>query len=602
MTETIFSGVAIVLVFGVLAQWLGWRLGLPSILLLLAAGIVAGPIEGFLNPEALRGEWLLAFASISVALILYEGGLTLRFSELRGAGGVVRNLVTVGALLTWAIAGLAAHWIFGLSAALATLLGAVLVVTGPTVIGPLLRQIRPTGSAGTILKWEGIVIDPVGALLAVLVFGVVTVPEAEDATVEIAKGLARTVFSCVLGAGAAGGLVLMLKRHWVPEFLQNAVSLMLVVASFVFCNEFVQHESGFFAVTIMGIVLANQKAVDVRHIVEFKENLRVLLISTLFILLAARLKIRDLQEVWLPAIAFIAVLVLVARPLAILVSTWRSPLKRNERIFLAWMAPRGIVAAAVASVFALRFEDIEGFEQARLLVPITFATIIGTVAIYGLTAGLVARRLGVAEPDPQGVLIVGANVWARALAATLKDKGFRVLLVDSNRDHTAAARMAGLPTYSGSILAEYALDEIDLGGLGRLLAATPNDWVNILTVQRFERIFGKQNCYQTPPAIPGKGKQPEHKHLHGRWLFGDALNADELDARVGGGATVKATPLTDEFDYEQFQLLYGETAVAMMTILESGKLRVATADSAIVPKAGQTLISLVAEPGDGSGA
>jgi hypothetical protein len=397
-----------------------------------------------------------------------------------------------------------------------------------------------------------------------------------------------------LGLLAAGLLTFLLHRYWIPDFLQNPVSLMLVVAVFTGAN-LLQPESGLLAATVMGIALANQKRADVKHIVEFKESLRVLLISALFIMLSARLEPSRLVGVATKALPFLAVLLLVGRPLAAFLSTLKSRLKRNERLFLAWMAPRGIVAAAVSSVFQLRLEEA-GYADARLLVPITFVVIIGTVVVYGLTSPFVAHRLGIAEPDPQGVLLVGAQPWARALGGVLREKGFAVVLVDSNRVNTAAARMAGLTTHTGSVLAEKAIDEINLGGIGRLLAVTPNDWVNALAVQRFARVFGRAQCYQLPPRAEPQGKQTLHKHLQGRWLFGPEITHDTLERQLAAGAVVKATPLTDSFDFAAFRSFYGETAVPLLLMTEAGGLKVVTATDPPTPQPGQTLISLVHDP------
>jgi len=599
MSESVLVSLAVIVVFGGAAQWLAWRLGLPSILLLLVAGFVAGPATGLVDPDGLLGDLLLPVVSLSVALILYEGGLTLKLSELGQIGAVLRNLVTVGLAVTWVVSALAARLLFDMDWSLCVLLGAILTVTGPTVIVPLLRHIRPTGPVGAVLKWEGIVIDPIGALLAVLVFEALAMGGAREATAQVVLAVLKTaVVGGGLGLLAAAMLTMLLRRYWVPDFLQNAISLMFVVAVFTASNA-VQHEAGLFAVTVMGIALANQKAADVRHIVEFKENLRLLLISALFIVLAARLEVADLARVAGTGAAFVAVLVVVCRPLTVLVSTLRSRLKGRERVFLACMAPRGIVAAAVSSVFALRLEEI-GVAQARLLVPVTFLVIVGTVLVYGLFSPTAARLLGVAVPNPQGVLLLGAQPWVRSLAETLQGKGFRVLLVDSNRDHTAAARMAGLPTYTGSILADYALDEMDLGGIGRLLALTPNEWVNALAVQRFASILGRSECYQLPPETAGEKRSP-HQHLHGRWLFGERLNHSVLEECYFRGARFKATRLTESFTYADFRRLYGEEAVPVFRIRKEGRLSVMTATNPPNPEPGDTLVALVREPAEQTG-
>lgn len=591
MPSSLLPLLAGIIVLGVSAQWLAWRVGLPAILLLLLFGIVVGPVTGKFDPDAVFGELLLPIVSLSVALILYEGGLTLRMSELRRVGAVVRNLVSVGALVTWAIASVAAHFVLNLNVSMSVLLGAVLIVTGPTVISPLLRHIRPTGAVGPVLKWEGIVIDPIGALLAVLVFEAIVIGEAKEATMHVALGVAKTILiGGGLGLAAAAVFTIASYRHWIADHLENAVSFMLVVIVFCASNHF-QHESGLLAVIVMGFALANQKWVGVEHLLEFKENLRVLLISSLFIVLAARVDLADLTRLAPRGLLFVGVLVLIARPLGVFLATTKSNLNRNERLFLAWMAPRGIVAAAVASVFAIRLEEL-GYAPAGTLVSITMFTIVVTVAVYGLTAPFVARRLGLAESNPQGLLFVGADAWVRELAAVLQREGFRVLIVDSNRDHTYAARMAEVPTYTGSILAEHTLDEIELGGIGRLLTVTPNDWVNVLAVRRFERIFGKANCYQLSPQQDATGKK-RHKYLHGRWLFDESLTHAALHRHMAEGFTVKATLLSDDFDYAALLAQHNDSVVPLFIINEHRNLEVITPESGDPLRPGQTVISLV---------
>lgn len=612
MPESLLIELAGIIVLGAAAQWIAWRVGLPSILLLLVFGIVTGPVMKWIRPADLFGDLLFPVVSISVALILYEGGLSLKLSEFRKVGAVVRNLVTLGALATGLITAGAAHLVLGLDWGLSALLGAILVVTGPTVIGPLLRQIRPTGAVGPILKWEGIVIDPIGALLAVLIFEIVS-GEAHGAAGHVVTGVLYTI---VVGGGigVAAGLLLMvmIERYWVADHLQNAVSLMLVVVAFAAANH-VQDESGLLAVTVMGFVLANQRRADIENIIEFKENLRVLLISALFIILAARLELDQIRAVAGRGLLFVLILVVVARPLCVFVSTWRSSLTWAQRCFLGWMAPRGIVAAAVASVFAIRLQEIFRDKQARLLangepipswlqagitgaeqlVPVTFIVIIASVALYGLTATLVARRLGVAESNPQGILFAGAHAWVREVAGLLQREGFRVLLVDSNRDNANAARMAGLPIRGGSILSERTLEDLDFGGIGRLFAVTPNNWVNVLAVQHFDGIFGRAGCYR---LSPGPTADRDERKAHGpknRTLFGDTITHGQLEGRVAGGFKAKATRISEEFNLDDYREEHGNSAIPLFVIDDRRRLAIVTAGSDLQPGPGQTLVSLV---------
>jgi NhaP-type Na+/H+ or K+/H+ antiporter len=393
--ERILIALAGILVLGVAILWLAWRIRLPAVLLLLAGGFLAGPVAGIVDPEWLLGDLLLPIVSLSVGLILFEGGLNLRVRDLRETWRSLLGLLTVGVVVTWAGATLAAWWLLGVPISVALVLGSILVVTGPTVIGPLLREIRPSGRVGAVAKWEGIVIDPAGATLAVLVFEVIGATResaAGSATMNALIGLVTTALvGLVVGLIASGLLVLALKRFWIPDYLQNSVTLMFVVAAFAVANT-LHHEAGLLAVTILGIALANQRQVPVQGIVEFKESLTILLISTLFILLSSRISLNSLTAVGWRGIAFALVLVLIVRPCSVWLSTIGSGLSVAERCFLAWFAPRGIVAAAVSSVFALRLG-----QSGTVLAPATLIVIFVTVTIYGLTAGPLARWLGLAR-------------------------------------------------------------------------------------------------------------------------------------------------------------------------------------------------------------
>ncbi len=655
-TEHLTRGLACIVLLGVTAQWLATILKIPSILLLLIFGFLAGPVSGILDPREILGNLVLPFVSISVALILYEGGLSLRIKELRQIGGVVRNLVTVGALITWLTATLAAMLCLGLHWKLSLLFGAILVVTGPTVIVPLLRHVRPTGQTGSILRWESIVIDSVGAILAVLTLEAIRQAHGGG---EAVLGFCKAfLYGGGIGLGGAGLLYLILKNYLIPDYLQNAVSLMLVIAIFSISN-LAESESGLIAVTIMGIALANQQSIAVKHIIEFKENLQVLLISSLFIILAAGLDVEQLRSVFNPSmeqsseasqklleslhlnpgdldesfvnslpfaqgnvhlwtlLVFLVILVVLSRPLSVFISTLGSELSWRERVFLGFTAPRGIVAAAVSSVFAVRLaqesrerlarinpleseESRELFEelfllssQAELLVPLTFITIVATVTFYGLGSPLLARWLKVAQPNPQGALIVGAHPLARGIAKALQNENARVLLADTNWANWQEARMEGLPIIYGNIITEYSLEELELGGVGRVLAMTNNDEVNSLSALHFSDVFGRANVYQFTPANLEKIKETVPKHLRGRYLFGDEITFEYLRQRWDRGARIKTTLLTDEFDFESYKNHHGDSAVPLFLIEENGKIDVLTTDMKSIPEAGKKVIGLV---------
>ncbi len=593
MSEEIIIWLAVILMLGISAQWLAWFIRVPSILVLLVCGIVAGPVTGLIDPDAIFGETLFPLVSLSVAIILFEGGLSLKLDELRGQGAVVNRLVLTGTLVTWLLGAASAYIILGFTLPLALLLGAILVVTGPTVIIPLLRQIRPKKKVSCVLRWEAIVTDPMGAVFAVLVYEAIVAGRFHQVHGLAAYGILKTLLAGG-GTGIAAGviLVILLKRYLIPDFLQNAVTLLVLFGAYTLSN-LIQPESGLLAVTLMGAYLSNQRDVNIRHIVEFKENLRVLLISGLFIILAARLKVAGLSHFALEGLLFTAVMIFVVRPAAVLVSTLGSGLKWRERAFVALVAPRGIVAAAVASVFAMRL-DRAGVEQAAMLLPVTFYVIILTVVFYGLGAGFFARVLGVAMAKPSGFLIIGASSWAMEIGVVLKEIGFKVVLVDTNRSSVMAARMKGLAAYYGSGLSESVLKEIDMEGIGRLLAMTPNNETNSLAILHFKHIFDSSELYQLAPGrdVEKAAGKTISSHLHGRFLFGKDCDYWSISRRFARGASVKKTKLTAEFGYEDFILRY-PSAIVLFLISETGELSVFTKGATPHAGQGQTLISIV---------
>ncbi len=596
MSENILFELGGIVILGILSQWIAWRLRFPSIFLLLVVGFVAGPITGLINPDSLMGDMLLPFVSISVAVILFEGGLTLDIRELREIGGVVLGLIIVGVIVTWVIGAAAGFYILDLNLEVSILLAAILVVTGPTVIGPLLRHIQPSGKVSDILKWEGIVIDPVGALLAVLVFEGIIAGGVQGATTSVLLSLGKTIlFGGLSGIAFATLLVLFLKKFWIPDYLQESMTLTLVIASYLVAD-FFQHESGLFATTLMGIAVANQKYVSVKHILEFKENLRVLIISILFIVLAGRLQLEVFNNISLQSLVFLGVLVLIARPVAVFLSTIGSKLSTKEKVFLSWLAPRGIVAAAVSSLFALRMQEME-MEQAGLLVPLTFIVIVGTVAIYGLTAAPVARGLKLSQSNPQGILFLGARPVVRSLALAIQANGFNTVLVDRNRTDISHAHMDNLQAVYGNMLSEHVIEEIPFQGIGKLMAFTPNNEANSLALFHFDEVFSREEQYQLCSAEDSEELSSKElpNHLKGRILFGDDLDLGYLERLFYSGWTVKTTKLSEEFDFGAFKKYYKDNVIPMFLITKDRRLLVKTTDTKFDPKPGQTIIALIKE-------
>lgn len=590
-SDQLMRMLAAIIVLGVGGQWLAWRLRIPAILLLLSIGCLAGSISGFINPDEMFGELLQPIVSLSVGLILFEGGLNLRLRELKATWRSLLGLLTIGVLVTWCGASLAAYWILGIPASVSMVLGAVLTVTGPTVIGPLLREIRPAGKVGTIAKWEGIAIDPVGATLAVLVFEAISsirAAEYSSATINAVQGFASTaVVGLSVGLIAARFLVESFRRFWIPDYLQNPMTLLYVVASFAGA-ELMHHEAGLVAVTVMGVLLANQKHVDVHRIIEFKESLTILLIAALFIVLAARVPLSDVQQLGWRGVAFAATLIVIVRPVSVWLATIGSGLSQRERLFLSWFAPRGIVAAAVSSVFALRMG-----ESGAIIAPATLIVIMMTVAVYGLTAAPLARKLGLSSSDPQGLLIAGANQTARAVAKVISKEGIRVVLVDTRYQRVAKAREAGLPVCFASILSEYVMDAVDFSGLGRFLAMTSNDQINTLAAARFRELFGAKNVLQLSRGEASLRMETTWQdRLAGRTLFNPRLTYEFIDTALDQGAVIKATRFSDVFTLETFRSHYGDR-VHPLFLIDGSRIQVLAADSKINPRAGQLVVSLI---------
>ncbi len=591
MTDTSIATIAAIGVVGGLCQWLAWRMRLPAILFLLLAGIVAGPIGGWLDPDALLGDLLFPFVSLAVSVILFEGSLTLKFSEIRGIETVVRRFVTTGAVVTWAIVTVATQWITGISWGLATLFGAVMVVTGPTVIVPMLRTVRPTMHIANVLRWEGIVIDPIGALLAVLVYEFLI----SSGTAGGAVGATLLVFFKLITVGSLTGIGVgylvgeALRRDWLPHYMFNVATLAAVMGAFALSNA-LSHESGLLAVTVMGIYLANRKGVPVEEILSFKESLSLLLITALFILLAARLDLNLLLGLGWAAVQIFLVVQFVARPINVLVSTRGSTLSWRERGLLAWIAPRGIVAAAVIALFSLQLEQ-KGYAEAVLLVPLTFVIIIGTVVLQSLTAGPLARLLKVAEPGSGGFLIVGANPLARAIAKALSDNDVSVRLTDMLWDNVSRARMAGLQTYYGNPLSEHAEVYLNTAGLGRVLAMTADEHLNELACTRFKGDFGPKRVFALRVGAREKGRKAVS--LAGLEAFGEGINFVELSRRLARGAEIRQTNISEAFSFEQFLKNYGERAVPLFAIDPKGRVEVFATEAEVMPKSGWVVLALV---------
>ena len=574
-------------------QWLAWRVRMPAILFLLAGGLTAGPMLGWLQQEPLFGDLLFPLISLAVAVILFEGSLTLQYREIKGHGRMVRNLIPVGSVVTALIGTLAVKWILDVSWAVALLFGAISIVTGPTVIAPLLRSVRPRQNLANILRWEGIIIDPVGALLAVLVFEAIISWGQGNVFWHSVYIFGKTVAVGLLLGAVAGWLNgLALRKHLLPQYLHNAGTLTFMLGVYALSNE-LAHESGLLTVTVMGIWMANMKMVPIDDILEFKESLSVLLISALFIILAARVDFGAIAELGWGLVAVLAILMLVARPLSILLSAIGTKLNWREKLFLSWVAPRGIVAAAVSALFAFQLQN-QGYEDAGALVPLVFMLIIATVTLQSLTARPIARLLGVAEPAAFGFLILGANSGARAIGHALHKNEIPVVLTDTNWENVRQARMDGLKVYFGNPTSEHAATHLDLTGVGKLLVISPYKHLNSLATYHFLDWFGANSVYSLSEGEQDQkaSHQTAEKIQQTRGLF-NGLSYTKLASLVSRGYMVKTTQLSESFTYEDFVARHGGEARVLFVINAKEKVHPVMAGDEIEPDTDWQLISLL---------
>ncbi|WP_340243378.1 cation:proton antiporter [Sulfitobacter pontiacus] len=564
------TAIALVGAIGVGSQWIAWRLRMPAIVLMLVAGILIGPVLGIFDPARDIGPLMGPMISIAVAIILFEGGLSLNFHTLQDAVGGVRRLVYIGAPLGWLMSALSLHYVAGLSWSSAAVFGGIMIVTGPTVIAPLLRTARLSRRPATLLQWEAILNDPIGALAAVLAFEVVialnTATTASEAMLELFIGAA---VATAAGVAAGIGLSRAFKRGWVPEYMKVPVLFALLLGVFA-ASDAVLHESGLLAVTIMGIVIANSKLPSYEEMRRFKEHATVLLVSGVFILLAAGLDVEALGNLDWRAAAFVAAVVLVARPVTVFISLVGSGIPFREKLLVALTGPRGVVLVAVAGLFGERLLSL-GFEDAALIAPLAFALVAVTVVVNGFTLAPFARLLGLTGADTPGVVIIGGSDWTTQLAEVLKKAKIPVLMTDPNFIRLRKARAAGIDTFSGDILSEAAEQRVELVSYATLIAATDNDAYNTLVTTDLAPEFGRENVFQVMREKSESSRHQLPRTLGGRPLGLEATHA-ELRDLIAQGWRFRSTRLSEEFTLEDWRAESPEARL-LAQITTSGEIK-----------------------------
>ncbi|MGK0545696.1 cation:proton antiporter [Halomonas cupida] len=580
---------SLIAALGIGAQWLAWRWKVPAIVLLLLSGVLIGPVSGVLDPHAVFGDLLEPLVAVAVAMILFEGGLTLNLTRLRGAELAVKRLVFLGGPLVWGLATLSGHYIGGLSWASASVLGGILIVTGPTVIIPLLRQASLKRRPGEILRWEAILNDPVGALAAVLAFEITIVMySSHDLSVTLGHMLLGIVVATAVGLATAWGLIRAIKAGQIPEFLKVPVMIFLVMATYTLPNALL-HESGLLAVTVMGVVIGNSSLSSLDEIRRFKENITVLLVSGVFILLAAQVDLGTLATLSMREYVFVAVVLLLVRPVAVFLALIRVDLPFSEKLIVGWIGPRGVVAVAIAGLFGARLSDV-GVEDAALLSPLAFAIVAVTVLLHGFSLQPLARRLKLQSTDTKGLLIVGANPFTAALAEAIQAQGRPVLIADRNYNHLRQVRGRDIPTYYGEVLTEEAELTLELNRFDSMVALTDNDDYNALLCMHYAPEFGHHRVYRFAPGGGVGGDQLEQT-LGGRF-FAKELDYEEANSRIRQGWCVRLTRLSDSYSFDDYRRDNPDARV-ISAYAEDGDVRVMHKDESFDADTGETLLALV---------
>jgi NhaP-type Na+/H+ or K+/H+ antiporter len=520
-----------IIILGILAQWVAWKLKIPAILPLILIGLLVGPIAAeYLNDGVkwiepvwngekglFPGAGLYYFVSLAISIILFEGGLTLKMGEIKNVGPVITKLITLGSMVTFFGAAVAVHYLFDLDWELSFLFSGLIIVTGPTVITPILRNIPLKKDISTVLKWEGSLIDPIGALVAVLVFEFIFVGGGggftKTALIEFGKII---LFGATFGFTFAHALDFLINKKWIPHYLMNVFALAAVLGVFVLSDNFA-HESGLLSVVIMGMVLGNKNAPYLKELLYFKESLSVLLISVLFILLSANIDMDNLMLLanW-KAVALFLIVVFIIRPIGVFLSTYKSSLSLNEKLFISWVGPRGIVAAGIASLFGskLMAEDVVG---ADYITPLVFMIVLGTVLLNATTARFFAKMIGVFLKNSNGILIVGASKVSRLLGHYLETNGRHVVLIDSNQNNIKKAHELGLEAFDANIYSDKLMDNIELNDVGYLMALTGNSEINKYAINKFSKQFGENGSFRlvsTEEMLDGNNNPHEGLFSH----------------------------------------------------------------------------------------
>ncbi len=593
-----------IIILGILAQWVAWKLKIPAILPLILIGLLVGPLSTFMSADGNQwlqpiwngekglfpGQNLFYFVSLAVGIILFEGGLTLKRGEISKVGPVIGKLISIGAAITFVGAGVAAHYVFGLNWRISFLFSALIIVTGPTVITPILRNIPLKKDVAAVLRWEGILIDPIGALVAVLVYEFISVEGDSGYTKQALLDFGKIVLiGMAFGISAGYALYFSIKKKLVPHYLSNVVSLSMVMAVFVISDLFA-HESGLLAVVVMGMFLGNSDLPSLKELLYFKESLSVLLVSILFILLAANISVEDLLLVYnLKTAILLAIVIFVLRPLTVFASTIGSSLKTNEKLFISWVGPRGIVAAGISSLFGTQLVS-KGVVGAEYITPLVFAVVLVTVIINATTARVMAGWLGVFLKKSEGIIMVGASKVSRLIATYLHKNSRHVVLIDSNQLNINRAKELGLEAFTANIYADDLTDNIELNDVGYLLAMTGSDEINKQAINRFGKYFGENGTFR----LMTSEEMRERQSLSAKELFSYTHDYTRFTEVAQDFPSIQEIPVGSHNQFLRVLTIIGENENAIPLFMKrpNGFLDLITAPAELEVEPGSSLVYL----------
>lgn len=599
MTISILIGLLSSLGAGTAAQWVAWRMRVPAIVLLFALGLILGPGLHVIHPSASLGWIFRPMVSLAVAIVVFEGGLLLDFRQLREAGEGVIRLTMLALPINWVLGLLAAHYVGHLEWATAALFGAIITVTGPTVVLPLLRHNKLKPRVAAFLRWEAIVNDPVGAILAAVVLQVATRSAHEGPgtllTEVLPDMLASSFEALVAGIVPAYLVNYLFRRDMMPETLKTPLLLSITLIIFSLCNLSMEG-AGLIAATVFGMALTNLHVPGMAELRRVKEGLVVLIVSILFILLTADLQREVLAQISLAVLALTLVVLFVVRPLAIFFSTLGTDLSWRERSFVGWIAPRGIVAAAVAGESGYHMVSA-GFPSAALVAPAVFAVIATTMILHGFSMRPLARRLGLTLSDQPALALVGASAWTIDLAAQLHREGVPVLLVDSRSGALMPATRSGIPVLRAELLSVFGEEALEERPADYLLALTADAIYNGMVCAHLAPHMGRQRVYQVSPGIARLDLYHGlSRDARGKLLGEPSWNYTLFDTLYGRDWRFVAYPGNEDNLAD-----FGKrpTRLDLMVIRRGLSIMVVSAEDpdGVVPQVGDLVISL-AEPAE----